>query len=31
VPSAIVICLPVLAIMLFGWRRLRDRLSTNAH
>jgi leader peptidase (prepilin peptidase) / N-methyltransferase len=31
VPSAIAICLPVLAIMLLGWRRLRDRLSANSH
>jgi leader peptidase (prepilin peptidase) / N-methyltransferase len=28
VPSAIAVCLPVLAIMLLGWRRVRDKLRT---
>jgi len=27
VPSAIAICLPLLGAMLYGWRRLRDRMS----
>ncbi len=30
VPSAIAICLPVLAIMLLGWRRLKDKMTSNA-
>jgi hypothetical protein len=28
VPSAIAVCLPVLAIMLLAWRRVRDRIRT---